>query len=300
MPFTIRQLEVFIEAAKDENFRKTADRLDIAQPSISKHIKALEREAGGVLFLRERGSAARLSPLGEEMVIRARSMLKMADKLSFSAKSSERDVPALRAAAGHYLLDHWLRPGLRELLSHHDMPEIQFTRANDRDDVLALLHEGEADCGFFHGDPVENEEFTTRVLRSATVGLYAAPELSKQIHDQAQDITAFPFVLSPVGSKAELYQRQALEAAGVIPRIVAARSQYTEYQLELVCAGRGMGLLFDDDAREKVAAGELVRLPLSFAPGARCMVTSVASPPDQRLAMAIDLICGFLTRPTTL
>ena len=206
----------------------------------------------------------------------------------------------MRTAAGRYLLDHWLRPGLRELLAHRDMPEIEFLRANDRDGVLALLREDEADCGFFHGDPVENEEFATRVLRISTVGLYAAPELAKQVADRPHDINAFPFVLSPAGSKAELYQLQQLETAGVTPRIVAARSQYTEYQLELVCAGRGMGLLFDDDAHVKVATGELVRLPLSFAPGARCMVTSRAAPPDRRLGRAIDLICGFLSRPSTL
>jgi len=33
MTITFRQIEVFVEAAKDNNFRKTADRLGISQPS---------------------------------------------------------------------------------------------------------------------------------------------------------------------------------------------------------------------------------------------------------------------------
>tara|TARA_A100001391_G_scaffold78331_1_gene50585 strand:+ start:49751 stop:50662 length:912 start_codon:yes stop_codon:yes gene_type:complete len=298
MPFTLRQLEVFAEAAKDENFRKTADRLGIAQPSISKHIKALEREAGGTLFERQRGSAARLSPLGEEMLERARSMLKMAGKLREGSQSAPDALLSLRVAAGHYLLDQWLRPALRELLVHHDMPEIQFIQALEREAVLAMLRAGEADCGFYHGDPANTDEFATRVLRNSTVGLYASPELAARVHTLPQDLVACPFVLSPAGTDAENYQLRQLESVGITPRTIAARSQYTEYQLELVRAGRGLGLLFDGDTESQVAAGELVRFPLTFASGSRCLVTSLATPPDPRLATAIELMCSFLAKPS--
>ena len=191
MPITLRQLEIFVEAAKDENFRKTADRLGIAQPSISKHIKALERSAGGALFTRERGSAARLSPLGKDMVARAHSMLKMAGKM----RDGSQALPPLRLAAGAYLLDQWLRPIVRDLLAHHELPEVQFASAEDGDAVRALLRAGEADCGFFHGDAVQTSGFVTRKLRDTTVGLCAAPQLAAKVRQVPEDLEAFPFIL---------------------------------------------------------------------------------------------------------
>ncbi len=293
MAFTLRQLEIFAEAARDENFRKTADRLGMAQPSISKHIKALEREAGGELFRRMRGSAARLTPLGTEMVSRARSMLRMAGKLYDAGHAA---LP-LRVAAGGYILDHWLRPSLRNLLFEPDMPEIAFLRADDRDAVIGLLRAGEADCGFYHGEPADSAQFASRVLRSSTVGLYAAPAIAARVRGRPENIGSFPFVLSSAGSKAEIYQRAQLEAAGFVPRYVAGRSEYADYQLELVRAGHGIGLLFDDDTQPAVLAGELERLPFAFAPGSRCMVISLAAPPAPRFDRAIELMCNVLAQP---
>lgn len=297
MPFTLRQLEIFAEAAKDENFRKTADRLGIAQPSVSKHIKALESAAGGVFFERQRGSAARLTPSGQEMLERARSMLKMAGKMLEGSQPARGELPSLRIAAGHYLLDQWLRPALPELLHQKDMPEIQFIQAGHRDEALAVLRNGDADCAFYHGDPAEIDEFSTRVLRDSTVGLYATPQLASKVQVLPQDLAAMPFVMSPAGSHAEDYQLRQLESVGITPRAIAARSQYTEYQLALVKAGRGIGLLFDNDTRRQLAAGELVRFPLNFMPGMRCMVTSLARPPFPSHARAIELICNILIKP---
>ena len=296
MPFTLRQLEIFVEAAKDENFRKTADRLGIAQPSISKHIKALERQAGGALFERQRGSAARLSSLGGELLDRARSMLKLAGKLGDAADNSQHGLPPLRMAAGHYLLDHWLRPSLRQFVGQHELPEIEFLRANDREAVLTLLRKGEADCGFYHGEPADQAEFVTRILRRSTVGLYASPGLAALHPAVPEDLVSCPFVLAPSGSDAETYQLWQLQSLGIRPKRIAARSQYTDYQLELVRAGRGMGLLFDDDAHALVATGELVRLPLAFAEGARCLVTNKVVPPHPSLESTIERICRSLAK----
>ena len=73
--FTFRQLEVFVEAAQDCNFRKTADRLGITQPSVSNQIRALEQWAGGALFHRVRGSTPRLSSKGAAFLDKAQQLL---------------------------------------------------------------------------------------------------------------------------------------------------------------------------------------------------------------------------------
>ena len=127
MSFTFRQLEIFVEAAQDGNFRKTADRLGISQPSISNQIRVLEQWAGGALFHRSRGSTPRLSSKGAAFLGHAQQLLASRRQLR------AQDVPRARTerlrlcvAAGPYLLDHYIRPALPAFLERHDDVVLDF------------------------------------------------------------------------------------------------------------------------------------------------------------------------------
>lgn len=294
MAFTLRQIAVFAEAAKDENFRKTGDRLNISQPSISKHIRALEREAGGRLFIRDRGSAARLSPLGKEMLAEAKALLRTAGKVRVNGQQDEESEVTLRIAAGAYLLDRWFRPHLRRMLALENMPNVEFIETKDSDHLLQLLRSEAADCGFYTGDLIDSPEFDVTVLREASVGLYAAPDLAGRVKSIPEDFADFPFVLSNRDMKAEEWQRTTLAKASITAIKVVARTQFMDVMFDLTVDGRGAALLFDDDAKPLVDAGRLVRFPIELPSGSRCLVTSVASPRDPRKDHAIDAFSELL------
>ena len=61
IPCTLRQLEVFLAAAQDCHFARTASRLGISQPAVSAHIAALEEQLGKKLFVRRKGRRPELS-----------------------------------------------------------------------------------------------------------------------------------------------------------------------------------------------------------------------------------------------
>lgn len=271
MAFTLRQIEVFAEAAKDQNFRKTADRLNISQPAISRHIQLLEQHAGGRLFVRERGSHAQLSPLGQEMLVEARAMLRAAHKVSSAAQPDGEEV-TVRIAAGNYLLDHLIRPNVRRMFGTQDSLNLEFVQAPQHEELLRLLSAGEVDCAFYTGEVANVPGLEFHPLRETPVGLYASPALAGTVRQVPQDLAGLPYVLSNRGTPSEGWQHATLRMVGVETVRVAARSQFMEVIIDHVLEGRGAGLIFDDDARPFAEKGQMVRLPVDFAAGQRIMV----------------------------
>ncbi len=70
----LKQLTYFIAVAEELHFGRAAERLDMAQPPLSRAIKQLEEELGAVLFNRGR-SAITLTQAGERLLERGRSIL---------------------------------------------------------------------------------------------------------------------------------------------------------------------------------------------------------------------------------
>ncbi len=293
MKFTLRQIEIYLEAAKDENFRKTADRLGISQPSISKHINLLEANAGARLFDRGRGSSARLSPRGKELLAEAKALMQRATKVDGSALGGETTKP-LRIVAGEYLLDRHLRQIVRRMYALGNMPDLELASASNVEDLFAKVRSGEADCGFFTGSSRAEPDLRITVLNVVSVGLYASTDLARTLSASVEGMADAPFVLSSRGSTAETWQKAILGRAGISPARVSARAQYMEVMIDLVLNGSGIGLLFDEDAAPLVAEGRLVRFPFEIESGSRCLVTAAPFRPSAAAGKAIDFICSAM------
>jgi LysR family hydrogen peroxide-inducible transcriptional activator len=70
---TARQLSYFVALAETGGFTRAAERMGVSQPSLSQQIRALEDVIGGTVV--ERGGASILTPLGREVLDRARRIL---------------------------------------------------------------------------------------------------------------------------------------------------------------------------------------------------------------------------------
>jgi LysR family transcriptional regulator, low CO2-responsive transcriptional regulator len=103
----IQKIETFLCAAENLNFSETAKQLHLSQPTISHHIKTLERELGTTLFERN-GSGSRLTEAGRSLIPWARRLLHDADDLEAMMSSLQDVAGELRIAcsttAGKYVL----------------------------------------------------------------------------------------------------------------------------------------------------------------------------------------------------
>lgn len=285
MSFTIRQLEIFVQAADDENFRVTADRLGISQPTISKHIKSLERTAGGRLFDRQRGSSARLSSLGHKMVDQARLLLDEARKVSASARPESAAI-TIRMIAGPLIIDHLIKPNLREYYAMLDAPDLELKAVPIGEEAYSTLRSGKADIGLFVGDEPHVHGLAARLLKRVGVGIFACPEIARAVGTDREKISAAPWIMAPLNSPVNDWLKHVLEEVGVSPSNVVARPQFTEVSRDLTLGCRGMTVLLDTDAEHHVRQGNLVRLPMQLASGYRFMLTR-AGPASPALAQAI-------------
>lgn len=75
----LRQLRSFVVVAEELHFRRAAERLHLAQPSVSQQIRTLEAELGVRLFERNRRGAT-LTTSGAALLVEARELLSRADR----------------------------------------------------------------------------------------------------------------------------------------------------------------------------------------------------------------------------
>ncbi len=75
----LRQLECFVAVAEEGSFTRAAERVGIAQPSLSQHIRALEEELNGAVLTRLPHGAA-LTPAGRSLLPEARAALRAVER----------------------------------------------------------------------------------------------------------------------------------------------------------------------------------------------------------------------------
>lgn len=80
------QLNIFLIAAETLNFTQAAERLNMSQPSISQHIRALENHFGEELFIRQ-GRSLILSDAGRVLIPLAQQFVKQSTRINEAMSS---------------------------------------------------------------------------------------------------------------------------------------------------------------------------------------------------------------------
>jgi len=158
MDLDLRKLRYFVAVAEELHFGRAAERLHIAQPVLSRQIRALEDEVRAQLFVRTK-RATELTPAGRQLLDDARPLLSAAD-------AARRRVA--RAARGSKTFTIGFMPGLTVTeavrafgASHPDIDvELIRTTWNDQVDVL---HDGRVDVSIVRL-PIDQAGLTVRPL----------------------------------------------------------------------------------------------------------------------------------------
>jgi DNA-binding transcriptional LysR family regulator len=273
MRFTFRQLEVFVEAAQDCNFRKTAERLGVSQPSVSNQIRVLERWAGGELFLRTRGSTPRLSSKGAEFLDHARQLVAGRRQVAALERAPVRkERLRLRVAAGPWLLDRYIRPALPRFIDSQDDIVLHFLPPGAALHMRSAVRNEEADIAVFTTGRSARRLPGAELICEIPCSLYGSVRFGRLAAKDPAAIGSFPFILPPEGSDLERWMLRTLERGGVVPRNVIAHSQFADVIEDMVTSGKGVSVLFDEQMTENVKAGRACRLGPRIESASRMLV----------------------------
>ncbi|MEW1586279.1 LysR substrate-binding domain-containing protein [Micromonospora vinacea] len=143
MDVDLRKLRYFVAVAEELHFGRAAARLHIAQPVLSRQIRAFEHELRAELFVRDRRSTV-LTEAGRQLLTDARPLLASADAL-------RRRVQ--RAAHGRPTFTIAFMPGLlvtaeaRAIGQRHPDLAVNVVRTS-WDDQTDIVREGRADVSY--------------------------------------------------------------------------------------------------------------------------------------------------------
>lgn len=159
----LRHLRYFLTVAQTLNFTKAAERLNIAQPPLSRQIRELEDELGVELFKRV-GRRILLTSAGEVFAERARNVLSAANA---AVVDSQR---AARGEIGHIAIGFFehiaytlLPPLLREYQQRFPTVTVELRWFTSSEQVNALSR-GDIDLAFLRSVPADADLNTALIL----------------------------------------------------------------------------------------------------------------------------------------
>lgn len=153
---TLRQLQYLVAIADTGRFHEAARRTHVSQPSLSAQIADLETELDATLIERGRHGAV-MTPVGDELVRRARLILRDVEALRAAARQGEGDLAGrirlgVIPTVGPYLLPnattrlHAMFPDLRLNVQEHRTVDLDLQLQEGRLDTVISTANEHANC----------------------------------------------------------------------------------------------------------------------------------------------------------
>jgi LysR family hydrogen peroxide-inducible transcriptional activator len=191
----IRDLKYVVAVADLSHFGRAAAACFVGQPTLSAQIRKLEQELGVTLFERTKRSV-RVTPIGEEIVAQARTLLATADLILGTAQASLDPLSGPLRLGMIPTIGPYLTPTLLPSL-RHGLPNVQLGLSEDTTEILERqLLDGQIDAAIIATD-VSDRRLSEIMLFDEPfwIALPRAHALSAQDEVALKDIAAEELLL---------------------------------------------------------------------------------------------------------
>ncbi|MBQ4898401.1 LysR family transcriptional regulator [Paenibacillus sp. Marseille-P2973] len=265
----LRQLQYTLQIAEERNFSRAADKLHIAQPSLSQQLSKLEQELGVKLFQRNT-STVELTHAGASFIEHARKIMDAVQQL----RQEMDDISQLRAGrvvigsmpiTGSHLLPYVL-PAFNAAY-----PDIQVTLLEDTSLNLEKLTAGGGTDLSLLSLPLQEPSLTYEPIGEEIIDLAVPPQHPLAALESSSEGVSLeqlkdePFIVLKKGQGFRKLTMDLCRGAGFEPNVVFESNNIETVQ-SLVAAGMGITLVPRFIARAKRSELIPVYIPLASSP----------------------------------
>lgn len=238
----LEQLTGFVEVAQLGNFTRAAERLHLAQPSLSRQIAALEADLGAELFTRARG--------GSTLTVAGESLLPLARRMLADAESVRRELAELaglergrvRLGATPTLCISLVAEVLSAFHDAHPGIELHLSEQGSRR-LLDELGAGELDLALITtSDRASADRFTVTPLlveELVVISSAALPPLTTRTSLRLADVAGLPQIVFSPTYDLRSTTDAAFHSAGLTPHVIL---EGAEMDAVLRFVERGLGV----------------------------------------------------------
>jgi DNA-binding transcriptional LysR family regulator len=258
----IDQLRTYLAVVELGSFSRAAEKLGLAQSTVSFQMKALETAAGARLFDR-RGGKAVPTPAGKLLRRDAQRLLGLHDEALRRLRAEEDgSAGSITVAASTIPAEYLLPPVLAVLRARYPAVSLRIETSDSAGALSALLAQ-ECDIAVV-GSSVRDRRVATGVFADDEVLCVGVKSLVPRRRLRAADLSELPLVLRHVGSGTREAVEPLLVRAGSGRPLLEVGS--TEAARRCVLAGLGLGFLSRHAVADDLARGTLVSVELAGTP----------------------------------
>ena len=289
----LHQLAYAVAVAEEESFTRAADRLHLAQPSLSRQVRLLEQELGVVLFNRGPGQGrVTLTPDGSALLPFLQRVLADIEATGAEARALSGMVRGhLAVGATPSLITSVLAPALVAFHASHPGIDLSVVEAGSHQ-LVPQVASGEVDLALVVL-PVTEPMVTTTPLFHDPLVLAVAPDhpFARKRRVQVRDLDGLDLVMFREGYDLRAVTLDACREAAVEPHLVSEGGEMAGV-LSFVAAGLGAAVV---PAIALPADGSLAAVP--FAAPTLSRTVALAQRGDRALArparaLADQLLAG--------
>jgi DNA-binding transcriptional LysR family regulator len=281
MIMELRQLRTFVAVAEELHFHRAAQRLFLAQPSVSQQIKTLESELGVQLFERNRRGVA-LTVAGSALLAESRELLARADQ----AAAAVRALGGGERGRLRLSLTRSLTGGIAGAIVsayRERYPDVELDLAVGNTMIhVQQLHAGDIDVGFVR-PPLEDPGLEELPLgrEPLVCVLPKGHRLTRRSTVRREDVRGEPLVWWPEEHGPGAWHDVRRDVYGDPPWPPIARVEPEEERIvSAVAEGAGISLIMYERSRSLRVPGAVYR---RFAPPEPTMGIALAWRRGERL-----------------
>lgn len=259
----VHQAEAFLTVAEELHFGRAAQRLNMAQPPLSRLIKQLERTLGAQLFHRSTRHVS-ITHAGQALLGPAQELVRASEEAHRVVQNSVTgETGRVRIGFAGASINRSVGELARTLRGSHPGLKLEFYSSQFSHIGLERVQEGSLDLAIGRWDfvPAEIDSHVV-ALEEVLVALPASHPLASRTAVGMDQLASESWLTLPAGFGAALQNRMnsLARSAGFVPRVVqTAPDSWT--LLVLVAAEMGCAVTLDS-VRDNVSTADVAYVPI--------------------------------------